>query len=51
VVNGRIAAEIARHERRAAKVALCQLDERQLKDFGVCRRQIDGAIEQAATFK
>jgi drug/metabolite transporter (DMT)-like permease/uncharacterized protein YjiS (DUF1127 family) len=51
LVNGRIAAEIARHERRAAKVALCRLDDRELKDFGVCRCQIDGAVEQAATFQ
>jgi uncharacterized protein YjiS (DUF1127 family) len=51
VVNGRIAAEIARHERRAAKVALCRLDDRELKDFGICRCQIANAIELAATFK
>jgi uncharacterized protein YjiS (DUF1127 family) len=32
-------------------VALCQLDDRELKDFGIHRGQIDNATDQAATFK
>jgi uncharacterized protein YjiS (DUF1127 family) len=46
-----VAASIARHKRPAALVALCQLDDRELKDFGVCRCQIGEAVEQAALFK
>jgi uncharacterized protein YjiS (DUF1127 family) len=51
LVHGGVAASIVRHQRRAALVALCQLDDRQLKDFGIHRCQIYNAIEQAGIFK
>jgi uncharacterized protein YjiS (DUF1127 family) len=51
LVNGWVAAGITRYERHVALVALCQLDDRELKDFGIHRCQIYNAIEQAATFK
>jgi len=46
--NSWVAAAIARHERRAAKIALHHLNDRELKDIGIYRGQIDEVIEWAA---
>ena len=46
MVNRWVAATIAHHERRAAKIALRQLDDRELKDLGIFRCQIDDVIER-----
>ena len=43
LVNRWIASMIARSERQAARVALRQFDDRELKDIGVYRHQIDDA--------
>jgi|KBSMisStaDraftv2_1062788.scaffolds.fasta_scaffold2356081_2 uncharacterized protein YjiS (DUF1127 family) len=48
LVNGWVAAAIARYERRVAKIALHQLDDRELKDIGIYRGEIDEIIERAA---
>ena len=48
LINAWAAAAIARHERRAALAALSQLDDRELKDIGIYRGQIDDVIERAA---
>ena len=47
-VNAWAAAIIASYERRAAIAALHQLDDRELKDIGLYRGQIDEAIKRAA---
>jgi uncharacterized protein YjiS (DUF1127 family) len=47
-VNAWAAAIIASYERRAAIATLRQLDDRELKDIGLYRGQIDEAIERAA---
>jgi uncharacterized protein YjiS (DUF1127 family) len=48
LINRFIASVIARHERHAARVALHRLDDRELKDFGICRAQIDSNLEDLA---
>ena len=48
LVNRWIASMIARSERQAARVALRQLDDRELKDIGVYRHQIDDACNVIA---
>jgi uncharacterized protein YjiS (DUF1127 family) len=42
------AAAIARHERQAQRAALCQFSDRELKDIGICRGEIDYGLEEAA---
>jgi uncharacterized protein YjiS (DUF1127 family) len=48
LVNRFLAAVIARHERHAAREALRKLDDRNLKDFGMYRSQIDSRLEELA---
>lgn len=48
LVNGWVAAAIDRRERQAAMVALRHLDDRELKDIGIYRCQIDTVIAEAA---
>jgi uncharacterized protein YjiS (DUF1127 family) len=48
LINRFLAAVIARHERHAAREALRKLDDRNLKDFGIYRSQIDSRLEELA---
>jgi uncharacterized protein YjiS (DUF1127 family) len=48
LANRCIARVIARWERQAARVALRRLDDRELKDIGVHRHRIDGALTEIA---
>lgn len=48
LVNRWIARVIARWERQAIRVALRRLDDRELKDIGVHRHQIDDALTEIA---
>ena len=48
LINRLIAAEIARRERHAALVALRRLNDRELRDFGLYRSQIDFGLDEAA---
>jgi uncharacterized protein YjiS (DUF1127 family) len=48
LINRFLAAVIARHERHAAREALRKLDDRNLKDFGMYRSQIDSRLEELA---
>jgi uncharacterized protein YjiS (DUF1127 family) len=41
-------AAIARHERQAQLAALCMFSDRELKDIGICRGEIDYGLEEAA---
>jgi uncharacterized protein YjiS (DUF1127 family) len=43
-----VAAAIARHERHAQLAALHRFSDRELKDIGVCRGEIDYRLEEAA---
>jgi uncharacterized protein YjiS (DUF1127 family) len=47
-INRCFAAVIARHERHAARAELDRLDDRQLKDFGISRTQIESSLEDLA---
>ena len=51
LINRFLAAVIARHERHATRVALHRLDDRQLKDFGMYRAQIDSSLEELAQIR
>jgi uncharacterized protein YjiS (DUF1127 family) len=48
IVNGWVGALIARYERHAAMAALRHLDDRELKDIGLYRGEIDDAIARAS---
>jgi uncharacterized protein YjiS (DUF1127 family) len=48
LLNGFVAAAIARHERRASKAALRHFTDYELKDIGVYRSEIDYLIDRAA---
>jgi uncharacterized protein YjiS (DUF1127 family) len=48
LVNNWVAAALARRERQAALVVLRKLGDRELKDIGLHRCQIDDAIAAAA---
>jgi uncharacterized protein YjiS (DUF1127 family) len=48
LVNRLVAAAIARHERQAEIVALRRLSDRELKDIGICRGEIDYGLDEAA---
>jgi uncharacterized protein YjiS (DUF1127 family) len=47
-INRLAAATIARHDRGAALVALHQLGDRELKDIGIYRCQIEHGLDEAA---
>ena len=51
LINRFLAPVIARHERHAAREALRRLDDRQLKDFGMYRAQIDSSLEELAQIR
>jgi uncharacterized protein YjiS (DUF1127 family) len=48
LVDRLVAAAIARHERQAERVALLQLSDRELKDIGIYRSEIEHGLEAAA---
>lgn len=48
LVNRWVAGIIARREREAARVALRQLDDRELKDIGIRRHQLGDAFSEIA---
>jgi uncharacterized protein YjiS (DUF1127 family) len=48
LVDHLVAAAIARHERHAALAALHRFSDRELRDIGICRGEIDYALDQAA---
>jgi uncharacterized protein YjiS (DUF1127 family) len=43
-----VVAAIARHERQAQLAALCMFSDRELKDIGICRGEIDYGLAEAA---
>lgn len=47
-INRFFAGVIARHERNAARAVLHRLDDRQLKDLGIYRAQIESSLEDLA---
>ena len=49
LVNRWVAGVIARSERQAARIALRQLDDRELKDIGLRRSQIGDAVDDIAS--
>ena len=51
LVNRFLAAVIARHERHATRVAMCRLDDRQLKDIAMVRSQSDSRLEDLAQMR
>jgi uncharacterized protein YjiS (DUF1127 family) len=48
LVDRLVVAVIARHERQAQLAALRQFSDRELKDIGVCRGEIDYGLGEAA---
>jgi uncharacterized protein YjiS (DUF1127 family) len=48
LVDRLVAAAIARHARHADLVALRRLSDRELKDIGICRGEIDHGLDEAA---
>jgi uncharacterized protein YjiS (DUF1127 family) len=48
LVDRLVAAAIARHERQAERVALRQFSDRELRDIGICRGEIEHSLEEAA---
>jgi uncharacterized protein YjiS (DUF1127 family) len=48
LVNRLVAAALARHARHAELVALRKFSDRQLKDIGICRGEIDHVLDEAA---
>ena len=51
LINRFFAPGIGRDERHAAREALRRLDDRQLKDFGMYRAQIDSSLEELAQIR
>lgn len=47
-INRCFSAVIARHERHAARSDLYRLDDRQLKDIGIYRTQIESSLDDLA---
>jgi len=47
-INRFFAGVIARHEAHAVRAALYQLDDRELRDIGICRGQIESSLEDLA---
>jgi uncharacterized protein YjiS (DUF1127 family) len=48
LVDRLVAAAIARHERQAERVALGQLSDRELRDIGIYRGEIEHGLDEAA---
>ena len=48
LVDRLVAAAIARHARQAELVVLRQFSDRELKDIGICRGEIEHGLEEAA---
>jgi uncharacterized protein YjiS (DUF1127 family) len=48
LVDRLAAAAIARHERQAERAALCQFSDRELRDIGIYRGEIEHGLEEAA---
>jgi uncharacterized protein YjiS (DUF1127 family) len=48
LVDRLVAAAIARHARHAELAALRQFSDRELRDIGICRGEIDCGLEEAA---
>jgi uncharacterized protein YjiS (DUF1127 family) len=48
LLNGWVAAFLARREQQAAESVLCSLSDRELRDMGLYRGQIGQALDDAA---
>jgi uncharacterized protein YjiS (DUF1127 family) len=48
LIDRLVAAAIARHARHAELAALRQFSDRELKDIGICRGEIDYGLDDAA---
>ena len=48
LVDRLVAAAIARHARQAGLVALHQFSDRELRDIGICRGEIEYGLDEAA---
>ena len=48
LVDRLVAAAIVRHQRQAELAALHRFSDRELKDIGICRGEIDYALDEAA---
>jgi uncharacterized protein YjiS (DUF1127 family) len=48
LVDRLVAAAIARHARHAELVALRQFSDRELRDIGICRGEIEHGLDEAA---
>jgi uncharacterized protein YjiS (DUF1127 family) len=48
LIDRSVAAAIARHERQAQLAVLSQFSDRELKDIGICRGEIDCGLDEAA---
>ena len=51
LVDHLVAAAIVRHQRQAELAALRKLSDRELKDIGICRGEIDYALDEAAKIR
>jgi uncharacterized protein YjiS (DUF1127 family) len=51
LINGWVAAAIARRERQAALYMLRRFSDRELKDIGLCRGDLDYRLEDAAKYR
>jgi uncharacterized protein YjiS (DUF1127 family) len=48
LVDRMVVAAIVRHERQAQRAALRLFSDRELKDIGICRGEIDHGLDEAA---
>jgi uncharacterized protein YjiS (DUF1127 family) len=51
LINGWVAAAIARHERKAALYILRRFSDRELKDIGLYRGDLGEGLEEAAKYR
>jgi uncharacterized protein YjiS (DUF1127 family) len=51
LVDHLVAAAIARHARHAELVALRQFSDRELRDIGICRGEIEHGLDEAAKIR
>jgi uncharacterized protein YjiS (DUF1127 family) len=51
LINGWVAAAIARHERKAALYVLRRFSDRELKDIGLYRGDLGESLEEAAKYR